>query len=347
MAKIISSAKAIPTYNVEQSLAAEFARTHFGPNFGDIERLIGVFTTSRIQNRQFCVPPEWFYSPKSFQEKNDKYLEWATKLGEEAARKCLVDVNVQPTEVDNIIFVSTTGLATPSIDARLINLLKTRSDIKRTPIWGLGCVGGACGLAMAHDYIKAYPKAKVLLVAVELCGLTFQHNDLGKSNLVAMALFADGAAAVLLGNDGSGPEIIATRTTTWPDSLNVMGWNVLNEGLQVVFARAIPGIVKKQAKGDIETFLAMNNLTLNDIEYFLFHPGGARVVDAYKEALGLNSDSLNITEGVLRDHGNMSAVTILYVLDEFLKSGPKKAGAYGLMTALGPGFSAQNILFKT
>jgi alkylresorcinol/alkylpyrone synthase len=347
MARVISSAKAIPPYNVKQSLAADFARQHFGPKYRDIERLMGIFESSRIEQRQFCVPPEWFFSAKTFQEKNDTYIRSATNLGEEAARACLESGGVAPGDVDQIIFVSTTGLATPSIDARLINLLGLRSDIKRLPIWGLGCVGGAAGLALAHDQIKAYPDSKVLLVAIELCGLTFQFDDFGKSNLVAMALFADGAAAVLLGNDGVGPEIIDARCITWPDSLDIMGWNVLNEGFQVVFARAIPSIVRTRVKENVESFLAPHGLDVGSIEHFLFHPGGAKVIDAYKEAFHLAPDALCLTEAVLRNHGNMSAVTVLYILDEFLKLPNGKSGAYGLLTALGPGFTAQNILFRT
>jgi alkylresorcinol/alkylpyrone synthase len=346
VARIISTAKALAPNDVSQDQALEFARLHFNSKFSDIDRLLKIFTTSRIEHRQFCVPMEWFYSSKSFQEKNEAYIEWACKLGETACRRCLDNAAVSPDEIDRIIFVSTTGLATPSIDARLINIMPFRSDISRVPVWGLGCVGGAVGLSMANDFIKAYPGSKVLLVVTELCGLTFQFGDLGKSNLVATALFADGAAAVLLGLDGPGPEIIAAQSTTWPDSLDIMGWNVLNEGLQVVFARAIPSIVNKYARTNIADFISKYDLTLDDLDYFLFHPGGAKVLDAYKEALCLSSDEIQLSEDVLRNHGNMSAVTILYVLDNFINSGPKQVGTYGIMSALGPGFSSESLLFK-
>ena len=347
MAKIISTAKAVPPYKVDREIAKEYTYHHFKSKFRDIARLVQVFESSRIDSRYFCVPTEWFFTPKCFQEKNDTYIEWATKLSVDAAQSCLNFAGLTPQDVDYIIFVSTTGLSTPSIDARIINLLHMRSDIRRTPIWGLGCVGGAAGLSMAFNHIKAFPNSKVLLVAVEFCGLTFNFNDLSKSNLVATAIFADGAAAVLLGIDGDGPELLATQSTIWPDSLDVMGWNFHNEGMQVVFARAIPAIVHKYAKQNISSFLDKNDLSIDKLDYFLVHPGGARVVDAYKESLGLNNGELQIAEDVLRQYGNMSAVTILYILDEFLKTDHKKPGAFGLMTALGPGFSSESLIFKT
>lgn len=346
MARIISTAKAIAPYNISQAEAVQFAREHFNSKFSDIDRLLKIFTSSRIENRQFCVPSDWFFSAKSFKEKNDTYITQACKLSEQACRTCLDEAGLAPGEIDHIIFISSTGLATPSIDARLINLLKLRGDITRVPVWGLGCVGGAVGLSMASDHIKAYPNSKVLLVAAELCGLTFQFNDLGKSNLVATALFADGADAVILGHDGPGPEIIARQSTTWPDSLDVMGWNLQSEGLQVVFARAIPSIVNKYARSNISDFLSRQEMTLDDINYFLFHPGGAKVLDAYKEALRLSDEQVSLSEEVLRNHGNMSAVTILYVLDDFLRSNSRKEGSFGIMSALGPGFSSETLLIK-
>ncbi len=347
MARIVSAGIAVPPTNATQLDAVEFARHHFSPNFADIDRLLAVYKSSRVETRQFCVPKEWFYSPHDLEEKNNTYIEWACRLGAEAAMKCFDKAVVFPEEIDHVIFVSITGFATPSIDARLANILKLRSDITRVPVWGLGCAGGANGLAMAYDYIKAYPKSKVLLVAVELCGLTFQFGDLSKNNLVATALFGDGAAAVLLDGAEGGPEIIDTKSTLWPDSLDVMGWNILNEGMQVVFAKAIPSIVSKYARENIESFIARHNLTLDDISYFLFHPGGAKVLDAYREALCLGPDALALSEAVLREHGNMSSVTILYILERFLRSEYKRPGAWGLFGALGPGFSSQSLLFKT
>ena len=347
MAVIISTAVAVPPHNISQSQAREFTRAHFQTHSGDIDRLLQVFDNSRIENRRFCMPIDWYNSPKSFKEKNDTYIEWSCRLGVEAVEKCLSQANVKTDEIDHIIFVSSTGISTPSIDARLFNLLKLRSDISRVPVWGLGCVGGACGLSFANDYIKAYPKSKVLLVVVELCGLTFHYSDYTKSNLVAMALFGDGVGAVLLGGSGDGMEILDSQSTIWPDSLDIMGWNLLNEGLQVVFARAIPGIVRKHSRDDISNFLIRHNLRLENIKHFLFHPGGAKVIDAYRDALVLPDNALLSSSEILRNHGNMSAATLIYVLDSFKKRTSYSTSGYGLMTALGPGFSSQTLLFKS
>lgn len=347
MARIISTGTALPPHKVPQSVAKEFARAHFAPHVNEIEKYLPVYDHSGIDHRYFCMPPQWYLSPTGFAEKNRLYIEWATKLGHEAAERCLQNAGVAlRAEIDHIIFVSTTGMATPSIDARLINLLGLPAGIRRTPIWGLGCVGGAAGLIAAHDYIKAYPEAKVLLVAVELCGLTFLFDDLSVSNLVATALFGDGAAAVLLAGDGEGLETIAGHSRTWPDSLDVMGWNFLENGLQVVFSKSIPAIVKRHARENITEFLAGHDLGLGALEYYLIHPGGPRVIEAYQRALGLPPDKTRLIEQVLRDHGNMSSVTVLFILDEFMRNGYER-GKLALLTALGPGFTSQSLLLRT
>ena len=345
MARIIATGVAIPPHRVTRSVAENYAREHFGGHIKELDKYLPIFLNAGIEQRNFCVPPEWFTSPKSFSEKNITYIEWATKLGHEAAESCLRSIGMHSHEIDNIIFVSTTGMATPTIDARLINTLKLRQDIRRTPVWGLGCVGGAAGLVMAYDYLKAFPESKVMLIAVELCSLTFLFDDYTISNLVATSLFADGAVAVLLANDGEGPEIFATHSQTWPDSLDVMGWNFLDDGLQVVFSKSIPGIVRKNIHEDITGFLARHGLSLDDIDNYLIHPGGAKVLEAYQEALSLLPEHLEHSYQIIKNHGNMSSVTVLYILDRFLKANDN-AGKYGLLTALGPGFTSESLLFK-
>lgn len=346
MARIISTAIAPPSYRVSQDQAKEFARHHFSSRLENINALLPIFEHAEIESRHFCVPPEWFLTSKDFRKKNEIYIEWATKLAEEASRKCLENVDITSDEIDYIIFVSTTGLATPSIDARLINIMKMRSDIRRAPVWGFGCLGGAAGLSMAFNYIKAYPDSKVLVVAVELCGLTFQYGDFSKSNFVAIALFADGAAAALIAGDGDGPEIIATESKIWPDSLDVMGWNFLNDGMQVVFSKAIPAIVSRHAHENISSFVGKYGLSLGDLEYYLIHPGGVKVIEAYERSLGINSRKLQLSREILKNYGNMSSATILYILDSFLQSDGMEQGNFGLITSLGPGFSSECLLFK-
>ena len=258
MPRLRSVATAVPDTRVEQSVAAEFARLKFQDKVPDIERLLPLFTNAGIDTRYFCVPQEWFFTAHDLAEKSARYVVEATKLSARAGGEALVRADLKPSDVDYIIYVNTTGLATPSIDARLINVMGLRHDVRRTPIWGLGCAGGVAGLSHAYHYALAHPAARVLVIATELCGLTFLPDDMSKSNLVATALFADGAAAaVVTGAQVAGPglEMLGTRSRFYPDSLDVMGWTVLQEGLQVVFAQRIPEIVEQTAGEDMGSFL--------------------------------------------------------------------------------------------
>jgi alkylresorcinol/alkylpyrone synthase len=349
MPRIVDTATAVPQYQVDQATAREFARSHFGSRFKDIDRLLPVFDNSGIRTRYFCRPAEWLAQPHSLEEKNQVYIESATELSGAAALKVMQKNQLTPKDIDAIIYVNSTGLATPSIDARLVNQLEFRRDIHRTPLWGLGCAGGAAGLAHAYRYLMGQPKGRVLLIATELCGLTFLSDDYSPSNLVATALFSEGSAAVLLAGDrvpGEGLEIIGTRSTFYPDSLEVMGWNVVAKGLQVVFARRIPDIVDEHAGDDIGNFLADHDLDLNDISAWLLHPGGTKVLQAYESALGLTADRFTLSRGVLDDYGNMSSATVLFVLERYLRQSGQTGNGIGLISALGPGFCSESMLVK-
>jgi len=345
----VNVATAVPENRVDQGTAREFAKRIFSSRTADVERLLSVFDNSQIQTRYFSRPLEWFEQSHSLSEKNQAYIESSTVLSFRAAQKLFEDTGTAPDEIDFILYVNTTGLATPSIDARLINLLGLRQNIRRLPIWGLGCAGGAAGLSQAYHHLIGHPDEKVLLIACELCGLTFLHNDYSKSNLVATALFGEGAAAVLLAGaqtDEPGIEIIATNSRFFPDSLDVMGWNILDSGLQVIFAKQIPEIIEKHALSDLSEFLKENNLKLTDISRFLFHPGGAKVIEAYQKALGMSNGAFSISSEILRNYGNMSSVTVLFVLGEYLDKFGFNNGGYGLVSALGPGFSSESLLLK-
>lgn len=349
MPKIASVGRALPPYKLSQDDIREFARTQFSGANSGWERLLDVFKHAEINERYFSVPAEWYGTPHTFVEKTEEYVRSCDKLGVAATRDCLEQLHLSVDQVDYIIFVSSTGIATPSIDARLINLLGMRSNIRRTPIWGLGCAGGAAGLSHAYHYLLGHPKERVLLVAIELCGLTFQQNDFSKSNFIATALFGEGAAAVLMIGDEvkmEGLAVLGTRSTFWPDSLDVMGWNVMNTGLQVVFSQSIPQIVKERARENIDGFLSDQQLTLGDITHFIFHPGGAKVIEAYEAALGLVKGTLTFCRQALRDFGNMSSASVLFVLAEHLKQFPLGSGKYGLVSALGPGFCAESLLVR-
>jgi alkylresorcinol/alkylpyrone synthase len=349
MSVISAVGTAVPPYGYDQGVAKEFGRALFQEVFPEIDRLLAVFNHASIDRRHFSVPKEWFESEHSFADKNRLYNETALEVGKAAVLECLEAARLRPGDVDHFIFVSTTGLATPSIDARLINILKMRNDVCRTPIWGLGCAGGAAGLSRAFEYTRAFPRKRALVLALELCGLTFQRNDLSKSNLVGVSLFADGAAAAMVEGtetEANGPRILGGRSMMWYDSLDVMGWEINDQGLKVIFSRDIPAIVRTSVLPNILEFLRAHGLSLNAIRHLVAHPGGAKVLEAYEQTLQLTDGQLDHSRNVLRHYGNMSSPTVLFVLKEFLCSGEICAGDYGLVTALGPGFSSEMILIQ-
>lgn len=350
MPRLVSVATAVPAHRIGQSVAAAFARAKFAAALPDVERLMPVFTHAGIDTRYFAVPAEWFLEQHDLAERSSIYASEATRLSQQAATAAMEQAGLAPAAIDYVIYVNTTGLATPSIDARLINRLGLRPDVRRTPIWGLGCAGGVAGLSHAYHYALAHPGARILVVAAELCGLTFLPDDMSTANLVATALFADGVAAAIVSGDehvGPGLEILGTRSRLYPDSLDVMGWTVLQEGLQVVFAQRIPDIVRETAAAEIGDFLAAHGYSIADVDAFLLHPGGTKVLAAYAQALGLAADRLDLSRGVLRDYGNMSSATALFVIERHLQEHGIAQGGLGLVSALGPGFSAESLLLRT
>ncbi len=360
MPVIISVAEVIPPFEIKQDQAMELARELFADSFKDIERLLKAFQNGQIEKRHFVNNINWFRMDHSFEEKNKSYTESAVILGAEAIKKCLHNTtfltkNIPYEEIDAIFFISSSGIATPSIEARIMNLLPFRPHTKRVPIWGLGCAGGAAGLSRAFEYCLAFPEAKVLVLSVELCSLTFQRNDTSKSNLIGTSLFADGIACALVCGDKvkvndfrqkpTSPFIITTQASLMPNSLDVMGWDIKNSGLFVVFSRDIPQIIKEWLKPNVTKFLFENNLNLHQIDYFIAHPGGKKVLEAYTASLNIPTSMTEIALEVLRKFGNMSSATILYVMKRYLELDINE-GAYGLCAALGPGFSSELILLR-
>jgi alkylresorcinol/alkylpyrone synthase len=342
---VLSVATAVPKHRVSQETARDFARLMFSEAYKDVERLLPIFDNAGIESRYFCVPPEWFGEDHTFPEKNTLYVKYALDLSEKAAMRALDKAGARPEDVGGIFFVSTTGISTPSLDSKLIFRLGLQEHVRRVPIWGLGCVGGAAGLALAADYARAYPEKPVLLVGVELCGLTFIRGDRSKGNLVGTSLFADGAAAVLLGT-GTGPELQGSYSTVWPQTEDVMGWDLVEEGLQVRFAKSVPQIVREKMRGNLEAACASLSLSLQNLRHFVLHPGGPKVLEAYEETLDIGYGELELSWEVLRNYGNMSSVSVLFVLERFLENYPAGSGEYGTISALGPGFSAEHVFFK-
>ena len=349
MPRINAINTAVPPHRVGQDQVRDFAERVFQDRVRDIQRLLPIFENSGVKNRYFSVPPEWFDREHSLEEKNEIYIRTATELGAAATRSLFDKTGITPADIDCIFYVNTTGLATPSIDARLINVLGLRPNIRRTPIWGLGCAGGAAGLSHAFDYLLGHPTHRVLVVAIELCGLTFLHGDTSKSNLVACALFGDGAAAALLSGDevpADGPEILTVQSTFYPDSLDVMGWNIVSRGMQVVFHRRIPDLVAEKAGQELDALLENNQLTKKDVSHYLLHPGGTKVISAYEEAFDVEETALGFSRGILNDYGNMSSVTVLFVVERFLETAAQSRPEHAVISALGPGFCSESLLIR-
>ncbi len=349
MPRIVSLGTAVPPYCFSQRDLRETAKFHFKKEVRGIERLISVFDHAQVQKRFFCVPLEWFGCSHSFSEKNDQYIHWAEKLSVQAIENCLEQTEVRPEQIDHLVFVSNSGMSTPNIDARLANRLGLNTYIKRTPIFGLGCAGGAAGLSRCHDLAKGNPRQRILLVSVEISSLTFQPRDFRRSNLVASALFSDGAAAVLIcGQDcpEKGAKIVDTQSTLWPKTLDIMGWEFGEFGLRVVFSNSIPRILKRHLRSNVERFLDHNRINLRQLSHFIIHPGGAKILASFQESLGIPAETLRHSRFVLENYGNMSSPTVIFVLDHLLKERLTKPSDYALCAAFGPGFSSELLLLR-
>lgn len=357
MPKILSVCTVKPPHRVHQEQAVELTRSLFSEKYKDIERLLKVFQNGDIETRNVCMPLEWYGQTHDFEERNDLYIQHAVEFGVQAVQSCLqgngmLDSPIEPSMIDALFFISSSGISTPSIDARIMNRVDFRDDMKRVPIWGLGCAGGAAGMSRAYEYCLAFPEANVLVLSVELCSLTFQKDDYSKSNLVGVSLFSDGIACALVVGDRSllkvkkaMPTVIATTSKLLPNSEEVMGWDVKNSGLYVIFSKSIPSIITNWLGPFVHEFLENQGLTKDDITHFVAHPGGKKVLQAYEHALGFDQTKTAISRQVLRENGNMSSPTILYVLEQFMECEPV-VGEYGLMAALGPGFCGELLLLK-
>lgn len=350
--RLAGLATATPPHAARQNDARSLAARLFSDTIAAHPRLLQVFDNTGIECRHTCMPLDWYGEAHDFAEKNALYVAHAERLAADVARRALASAGLGPADVDHVLFVSSTGLATPSIDARLANTMPFRSDVRRTPVWGLGCAGGAAGLARARDLALADPSARVLLVALELCTLTFQRNDLSRRNVVAASLFGDGAAAAVVvgaeanGHDGASLSLLASQSTLWPDSLDVMGWTVDGDGLHVVFSQDIPSIVRERVRPGLERFLGAHGLCLETLEHLVTHPGGVKVLAAYAEALGRDPVAFHHAREVLRDCGNMSSPTCLFVLERFMRDGAIAPGEHAVVAALGPGFSSEYVLLR-
>jgi len=328
---------------ITDAFAAVMARSAFD------ERLLRrVHANAGVQFRHLALQLEAYPQLDGFGQANDAFIDVAVRLGSQALVDALKAADLTPADVDLIISTTVTGLAVPSLDARIAGMIGLRDDVKRLPLVGLGCVAGAAGIARLHDYLVGHPDHVAVLVAVELCSLTVQRDDTSVPNLVASGLFGDGAAAVVArgGVRGADVEVLASRSRLYPDSERTMGWDVTNDGLRIVLDAHVPDLVGRYIRGDVDEFLATQGLSREDIDWWVCHPGGPKVLEALEVALEVPRSAVQVTWDSLAQIGNLSSVSVLQVLEDTLRDHPPTPGSYGVVLAMGPGFCSELVLVR-
>jgi alkylresorcinol/alkylpyrone synthase len=342
-AALMSLATSVPPHVFHQKQILAAAHTIFGqcPEF---ETFSSIFANTGVIHRYGVKPIEWYFERRGWPERTRVFLEGAEALFVDVAAKAIERAGIKADDIDTVVTVCSTGIATPTLEARVAERLGLRSDISRVPVFGLGCAGGVSGLSIGSKLAQARPGSNVLLVAIELCTLAVRHDELTKANLVAASLFGDGAAALVLrAGDGGATRVEATGEHLWPDTLDVMGWSVDPEGFGVIFQRTIPDFVTAHLNSAVTGILTRMNLSRSDIGRFICHPGGAKVVRALETAFALNQGVLDHERDVLADYGNMSGPTVLFVLERARAAGlPPRS----LLTSLGPGFTASCVALQ-
>jgi alkylresorcinol/alkylpyrone synthase len=344
---VLSVGSALPPHYADQKSIFEAVRrfwTGAGVNLGKLDDLSRAV---KVEGRHLALPLDQYGSLSSFGRANEAWLRVGTDIGEQALRQALWAAELSPSDIDHLFVVSVTGVATPNLDARLINRLEMRPDTRRTPIFGLGCLGGAAGLARASDYLRAFPDHVAALVAVELCSLTLQREDSSVANSIAAALFGDGAAAAVLGGAGrtkGGPHVLASKSIFYPETERVMGWDMIDSGFKLVLSPRVPEVIREHVAEDVDGFLGEHGLRRDQIRHWVCHPGGPKILEVIQEALGLPPEALEASWKTLSEVGNVSSASILFVLQQTQPLG--EPGDYGLMVAMGPGFATELVLLQ-
>ena len=355
---ILAVGTALPPHFTDQETIIAALREAWSREHYNVERLEELHRAVQVGGRHLARPLEDYRDLVTFEQRNSAWIEAALDVGERAVREALVEARLEPHDVDHLLAITTTGIATPSLDARLVNRLGLRTDVRRTPIFGLGCAGGAGGLARATDYLRAYPDHVAVLVSSEICSLTLQREDLSISNIIASGLFGDGAAAVVLAganrdasrgdeeesNATARPRVLANRAVFYPDTERVMGWDVVDSGLKVVLSARVPEVIRAHVAEDVDRFLASEDLARRDIDHWIVHTGGPRVLEAFTEALELPADALERSWRSLAEVGNLSSASVLFVLADVFASGAARPHERGLLAAMGPGFASELLL---
>lgn len=346
--KIAAATTALPPHYYPQRALLEGFRKYWGPRLDRFDILERLHTATQVDGRYLALPMEE-YPLANWGEANNRWIEVSLELGEQAICRALRESGVATDQIGAFFFVSITGIASPSIEARLMNRMHLNPRMKRIPIFGLGCVAGAAGIARAADYVKAFPDQAALLLSVELCSLTVQPNDLSVANLISSGLFGDGAAAVIVAGAEvavDGPRIVATRSVFYPETEYVMGWDIAETGFRIVLSRDVPEVIETHLGRDVDEFLADHELSKGDIGSWVIHTGGPKVLEATEAALGLSNGSLHVSWECLRKTGNLSSASVLFVLEQVMKNKRPEPGSWGLLAAMGPAFCSELILLK-
>jgi alkylresorcinol/alkylpyrone synthase len=354
---ILAAATVLPPNVVDQQSLAARLRELWNEEYGDSRRWRATFDqiqrSVRIDRRYLALPMSEYPALDSFSKTNAAWARVAPELGAAAAANALAAAGIAPCDVDHLFFVTGTGVATPSLDAPMVNRLRLRRDIRRTPIFGLGCAGGVAAIGRAADLLRAFPDQIAMVVSVELCSLTLQRKDCSVANVIASSLFGDGAAAVVLGGaklghkDASGvPRVIATRSVFYPDTERMMGWDIVDSGFKIVLSPTIPDLIRENLGRDVDSFLERHGLERSEISHWIAHTGGNRVLDAIATALELAPGALERSWRLLAATGNLSSASVLFVLRDLLDSREARPGELGMMLALGPGFCAELALLR-
>jgi alkylresorcinol/alkylpyrone synthase len=352
-ATIAGVGSAFPRHYYDQETLLAALRGYWEQRYFNLDRIEQLHKNVLVGGRHLALPIEEYPGLTTFGQSNSAWIRVAEEIGGEALLAALGKCGLEPGHVDALFFVSVTGIATPSIDARLINRLGLRSDLKRIPIFGLGCVAGAAGIARAADYVRGFPDQVAVLLSVELCSLTLQRQDLSIPNLIASGLFGDGAAAaVVVGSEragslaATGPSVLATRSIFYPHSERVMGWDISESGFQIVLSADVPKVVEEHLRADVDAFLGERGLGRADIASWVCHPGGPKVLEAMEKALEAPEGALELTWRSLREVGNLSSTSVLLVLEATLAGRRPPAGSLGMLLALGPGFCSELVLLR-
>jgi len=347
--KIASAASAFPKHYYSQKFLLEQLQVYWGDRLRNPQTLARLHRNVGVEGRYLAMSYEKYYDVDTWGRANDIWIEVAQELGEQALCRALHHSGLDKAKLGALFFASVTGISSPSIDALLINRMELPRNLRRVPIFGLGCVAGAAGIARAADYVRAYPKQAAALVSVELCSLTIQREDLSVANLISSGLFADGSAAVIVAGDeleSTGPEILATRSVFYPQTEEMMGWKVTEKGFRIVLSPEVPTLIREHLGQDVDAFLADHGYKRGDIGSWVLHTGGPKVLEATAAALDLNEGQLDASWDCLKRVGNLSSASVLVVLEDVMRNRRPEPGTVGILAAMGPGFCSELVLLK-